>query len=410
VSHSTIYEFKKRLKFGFRSGHIQPLLEELGRYNSALYQFTESSRRLEGLRSAAPKTTFTSPIHHVRECAERLHRCLGGVWACSVHTNHVIDLQLESRIYKSGVPDEAAEERVLFSIAFLDSRILTRWLCLEVYVLTGDAHTTQKSPAKVNFATSTSSFDASTLPTIDCLCTTVSVPQSQSHRTLCLDHDQRLCGGYPTNQPIIHGQQERNGSSTSLEEVLSGSSASTRSRPFSSKQAYLLGLTVASSFLQLRATPWLCGSWRAKNVLFINETTANSIDFDKPYIRQTYSSCHSQTPPIPQAIIVDSDTDDNCSFLNLGIMLLEIFFREPIDSRRLQADAGPSQSFSDLQTVRRWVQQDKEEMPIGFYKAVSFCIGCFASTNVDLQDKSFRQTVVDQVIVPLKDELKMWNA
>jgi hypothetical protein len=60
--------------------------------------------------------------------------------------------------------------------------------------------------------------------------------------------------------------------------------------------------------------------------------------------------------------------------------------------------------------VRRWVQQDKEEMPIGFYKAVSFCIGCFASTNVDLQDKSFRQTVVDQVIVPLKDELKMWNA
>jgi len=76
----------------------------------------------------------------------------------------------------------------------------------------------------------------------------------------------------------------------------------------------------------------------------------------------------------------------------------------------LQADSGPSQSFSDLRTVRRWVQQDKEEMPIGFYKAVSFCIGCFASTNVDLQDRTFRQTVVDQVIVPLKDELKMWNA
>jgi len=207
----------------------------------------------------------------------------------------------------------------------------------------------------------------------------------------------------------MHRQQERNGSSTSLEEVLSGSSTSTRARPFSSKQAYLLGLTVASSFLQLRATPWLCGSWRAKNVLFINETAANAIDFDKPYIRQTYSN-DPQQPIAPQALAVDDDADDNCSFLNLGIMLLEIFFREPIDSRRLQADSGPSQSFSDLRTVRRWVQQDKEEMPIGFYKAVSFCIGCFASTNVDLQDRTFRQTVVDQVIVPLKDELKMWNA
>jgi hypothetical protein len=171
----------------------------------------------------------------------------------------------------------------------------------------------------------------------------------------------------------------------------------------------VLGLTVASSFLQLRATPWLCGSWRAKNVLFINETTANSIDFDRPYIRQTYSSS-PQPQKVSQALTVDNDTDDNCSFLNLGIMLLEIFFREPINSRRLQGDLGPSQSFSDLQTAKRWLQQDKEEMPIGFYKAVSFCIGLFASMNVDLQDNSFRQTVVDQVIIPLKGELKMWNA
>ncbi|KEQ68374.1 hypothetical protein M436DRAFT_68236 [Aureobasidium namibiae CBS 147.97] len=164
-----------------------------------------------------------------------------------------------------------------------------------------------------------------------------------------------------------------------------------------------------SAFLQLRATPWLYGSWRAKNVLFINETAANAIDFDKPYIRQTYPS-RPQQQLASQVLTLDDDADDNCSFLNFGTMLLEIFFREPIDSRRLQADSGPSQSFSDLRTVRRWVQQDKEEMPICFDKAVSFCIGCFASTHVDLQDKLFRQTVVDQVIVPLKDKLKMWNA
>ena len=309
------------------------------------------------------------------------------------------------------MPDETAEQRVLFSIAFLDGRLLNRWHCLEVYVLTGESQATQKPSAKVNFATcpASLSFDPSSLPAIDCLCKTMSVSKSPSHHALCLDHKQRLLGGYPTTRPGTNGQQERNGSSTSLEEVLSGSSASTRARPFSSRQAYLLGLTIASSFLQLRATPWLCGSWRAKNVLFINETAANAIDFDKPYIRQTYSS-HPPQQTASQAIAVDDDADDNCSFLNLGIMLLEIFFREPIDSRRLQADSGPSQSFSDLKTVRRWVQQDKEEMPIGFYKAVSFCIGCFASTNVDLHDRIFRQTVVDQVIVPLKDELKMWNA
>lgn len=328
-----------------------------------------------------------------------------------MHADHVIDLQLESRFYKSGMPEEADEERVLFSVAFLDSKLLNHWRCLEIYVLTDEPQSPQRPTGRVGFTTTTPAlrFDHSVLPTIHCLCTTVSAPQGQAHRTLCLDHNQRLLGGYSITPCNTQGQQDLNGSTTSLEEVLSLSAASTRSRPFSSKQAYVLGLTIASSFLQLRATPWLCGSWRAKNVLFINEDAAKSIDFDKPYIRQTYPSCHQQRTSTQTTAGAD-DADDNCSFLNLGIMLLEIFFREPIDSRRTPADSGPNQSFSDLQTVRRWVQQDKEEMPIGFYKAVSFCIACFASPDVDLQDNGFRQTVVDQVIVPLKEELKIWSA
>lgn len=366
---------------------------------------------MEDLRPTAPLTTFETPIHHIRECAERLHRCLGRVWACSVHAAHVIDLQLESRISKPGLPKEAAVERVLFSIAFLDSKLPNHWHCLEIYVLTEDSQPLQRPNGRVGFATSTPApgFDHSKLSTVHCLCATVSVSQSQVNHTLCLDHNQRLLSGYAIPSLNTQGQQGRSGSITSLEEVLSLSTASQRSRPFSGKQAYVLGLTIASSFLQLRATPWLCGSWRARNVLFINESASGSIDFDKPYIRQSYPSCHQQQI-LPQATTCADDADDNCSFLNLGIILLEIFFREPIDSRRMPTDLGPNQSFSDLQTVRRWIQRDREEMPMGVYRAVSFCIGCFASTNVNLQDNAFRQTVVDQVIVPLKEELKNWTA
>ena len=204
-----MYEFKKRLKFGFRSGQIQPVPEELGRYNGALYQFIESSRRLEGLRSTAPRTTFTTPIHHVRECAERLHRCLGRVWACSAHANHVIDLQLDSRINKPGMPEEAAQERVLFSIAFLDGKLLNHWHCLEIYVLTGHPQIPPGTTGRVAFATPTSTphFDHSTLPLIHCLCTTVSVQRGQADRTLCLDHKQRLLGGYSITINPLRGRE-----------------------------------------------------------------------------------------------------------------------------------------------------------------------------------------------------------
>lgn len=406
-----MYEFKRKLKFGFRSGHIQPLLEELSRYNGAIYQFTESSRRLEGLRLAAPKRTFTTPIHHVRDCAERLHKCLSKAWTCPLHADHVIDLQLESRVSKPDVAVADSEECVAFAIAFSDRVRLDHWHCLEVHVFIGSDPPSSRPVGKVDFVTARPAppVDLSTLPSIDCLCASVSVSQNLSHRNLCLDQKQRLLGGYPAPNSTTAARRSRNGSTTSLDEVLSGSCTAKGQKPFSSKQAYLLGLTVASSFLQLRATPWLCGLWRAQNVLFVNDAAANVIDLERPYIRHIYSSSLTQPKP-PQANPGAVDEDDNCSFLFLGIMLLEIFFREPIDCRRLPADSGPSQSFSDLQTARRWVQQDKEEMPIGFHKAVSFCIGCFASPNVDLRDTVFRQTVVDQVIAPLQDELRLWNA
>ncbi|THZ18496.1 hypothetical protein D6C91_05489 [Aureobasidium pullulans] len=411
TSQSSVHDLKRRLKFGLKSGQIQPLLEELGRYNSTIYQFTESSKRLEGQRSATPKSTFTTPIHHVRNCAEKLHRCLGGAWTCPLHTSQVIDLQLESRVSRPDMIDDDVEDRVVFSIAFLDDVQPDCWHCLEIHVLTEEIQTTRRATGKVNFINSSPapSVNLSALPTVHCLCKSVAIPHSHLDRAFCLDHKQQLLEGYPVLRPSVKAQRDRNNSITSLEEVLSASPAPTRQKPFSSKQAYLLGLIVASSFLQLRATPWLCGSWRARNVLLTKDTIADLIDFERPYIRQTYPSCNQQHAS-PRVTGTIDDTDDNCSFLNLGIMLLEIFFREPLSSRKLPADLSANQSFSDLQTVRRWMRQDKEEMPIGFHKAVSFCIGCFASPNVDLQDTTFRQMVVDQVIVPLKDELKLWSA
>ncbi|THX79008.1 hypothetical protein D6D05_05136 [Aureobasidium pullulans] len=232
TSQSSVHDLKRRLKFGLKSGQIQPLLEELGRYNSTIYQFTESSKRLEGQRSATPKSTFTTPIHHVRNCAEKLHRCLGGAWTCPLHTSQVIDLQLESRVSRPDVIDDDVEDRVVFSIAFLDDVQPDSRHCLEIHVLTEEIQTKNRATGKVNFVSSSPapSVNLSALPTVH------------------------------------------------------------------------------------------------------------------------------------------------------------------------------------FQTVRRWMRQDKEEMSIGFHKAVSFCIGCFASPNVDLQDTTFRQMVVDQVIVPLKDELKLWSA
>lgn len=234
----TAYEFTKRLNFGFRSTQIQPLLDELGRYNAALYQFTESSRRLELLRPAAPKATFTTPIHKVRDCAERLHRCLAGAWTCTRHTNHVLHLQLDSRISKPDVPAKDADDHVLFTMAFSHVLCPNQWQPLEIHVFSDQAPI--KSWGKVNFASTPTqpSIDLSTLHTVECLCSAVSTSHAHSSLGFCLDHEQKLLANYPLSQQTTNMSSTPSRYTKSLEDVLSKSPATARSKPFSSKKAY----------------------------------------------------------------------------------------------------------------------------------------------------------------------------
>lgn len=328
------------------------------------------------------------------------------------HPSHVLDLQLESRVAKADDLDKDLDDRMIFTVGFSDEEPPCRWHCLNIRVLFDEDSEITKTVSKVRFAASTpmcyQKLDLSKLQAIDCLCSAISSSQGQLPPDLCVNHQHQLLGHHSIMQQDVNAGPSRSGPATSLSQVLLAPKDAGRRRPFSSKQAYSLGLTIASSFLQLRATPWLSGTWCKRDILFIQEDDSHLINFDRPYIRQIHSG-QQQSMLSTQAPGSANDADDNCSFLNLGIMLLEIFFRESIEAHRPPEFSAANQSFSDLQTVRCWIREEREEMPIGFYKAVCFCISCFASPNVDLLDTEFRQTVVNEVIVPLKEEYNIWH-
>jgi len=63
---------------------------------------------------------------------------------------------------------------------------------------------------------------------------------------------------------------------------------------------------------------------------------------------------------------------DRYAFLKLGIMLFEIFAREPFPSS--QSPAAGDHRMADLVTVNHWVKQEKGNMINAFYNAISACI------------------------------------
>ncbi|KAL2029015.1 hypothetical protein VTO58DRAFT_110045 [Aureobasidium pullulans] len=103
-----VYEFEKKLRFSHKGRHIRPLLDSLERHNGQLGTFTEKSKRLSKARLKASGGALSTPLHHVRESAERLHRALAGTWTCSQHASHVVNLMLDPRIH---IPDSNTREQ-----------------------------------------------------------------------------------------------------------------------------------------------------------------------------------------------------------------------------------------------------------------------------------------------------------
>ncbi|THZ56709.1 hypothetical protein D6C86_07676 [Aureobasidium pullulans] len=411
-----VYEFEKKLRFSHKGRHIRPLLDSLERHNGQLGTFTEKSKRLSKARLKASGGALSTPLHHVRESAERLHRALAGTWTCSQHASHVVNLMLDPRIH---IPDSNTREQdSLDSVGFfltVPSFVSPHvFRSLQVHVL-HDTGTSTRDRDNLSFVVgspATTLMNVTSLPRVKCLCTVMEGSQSQKCIGFCLDHQEQLLGNYPLSQALQNGHNHCSGPSKSLKDIISSHIITSRRRkPFTSFQACHLGLTIASSFLQLGTTPWLCGQWRAEDVYFIQQATApKTLDVQRPFIRQTYLTTAIdpiQANPNSMAMVAASTgADDRYAFLRLGIMLLEIFSGEPFPSS--QNPPPGDQMMVDLLTVFDWVEQQKGYMTKAFYKAISACISWFADPRTDLQNDEFKREFLDKLIIPLRDELEVY--
>jgi hypothetical protein len=107
-----------------------------------------------------------------------------------------------------------------------------------------------------------------------------------------------------------------------------------------------------------------------------------------------------------------SNEDDGTNLLALATLLLEVRFSQRIEDRRRSEDLGPDSKPNEataIQTLKQWISQEKGNLSWAFRDAVSHCMKSFADPNADLQDPEFRQGVIDNVIVPLMNELHHWQ-
>jgi len=207
-----------------------------------------------------------------------------------------------------------------------------------------------------------------------------------------LESDGSLRGTYDVQQDVAYAE-----GLTKLDDVL-------RTKPgtISQQESYYLSTILTVSLLHLRNTPWLSGTWDKTQIAFLRvkgSASSGSVDIKQPFLIRK----HQKTPHINP--VGSPQPNDSSTLAALGVMLLEIYYRLPVESLDgLDISGTPPMQ---VDSVHRWVmeKESKGDLTFAFAKAIRFCLECFQGPNKLILEPEFSDAVDINVLKPLQEEL-----
>jgi hypothetical protein len=418
---------------------MKSLLDDLDECNKELERFVDKSERLGPYRKYSQKSA-TNPLNGVRTYAKILYSvlCVGA----NCYGSHKTKLQLEKRTK----PPKRAKSLVrrdnddnpCFTVSFLLSVDETGanssgiWQDAQIQVMTTDTALSScpkplSSAGKKNVGfnlpmplpakpAALSKIDQNTLQDLKDLCTPIRQAQAKKPCLgFCLDPAGKLRGVYPVETPIRSIPR-----TITLKEVLAASASPVSSMlKISRKERMNLAVILACSYLQLQGTPWLKDTWSKEDIVFNGDIMSTSIqpcDMEEPYIICEFRPLRSHTSGLlPHTTSASQPLlPGNPSLLSLGVLLLELYSGQTFEQYCIQAslENGPRldtyiQQLRNLDIVSKWLNAEQENLSAGYQGAILHCVRSFFDPIQNTTDETaFRQSVFDQVVVPLQSEMQ----
>ncbi|KAI9652014.1 MAG: hypothetical protein M1831_007255 [Alyxoria varia] len=179
---------------------------------------------------------------------------------------------------------------------------------------------------------------------------------------------------------------------------------------FSRRKRLSVALTMAKTLLKLHPGPLLKSNWSKQDICFFQDHD-KVIQTDHPLLLIDFGRKKrtASTPllPVPSNEQITSLQTSRSSVLALGILILEMWFNQAIESHPLhQQFLGPNGSemeFTNFNTAQKWQEQALEEGGLDLHNITWRCIYCaFGSASQDLNDKELRRAVYDEVAIALE--------
>lgn len=407
------FQFKKRAKFGWSKKKVKALLKELDKCNGFLKALNENMKMLEPYKKNQGQQSASS-LQRLQESAHSLYHELRLSLSSDCHFSHSANLQLEQRIMlKPAASKQKEKSDSIFTVLFpvepnLCSEASQTWKEAEVSIWEEELEGTickstlsKGSPPQIEVSSADAviipSSELQTFSALKIIDNTCRLIQQTQYFDSCLgfslDSSGKLRGVYPVQRE--NKSTTMIGKPIRLEELLTNPPLVNGLYGLTLKEKYVLAITLASSLLQLYNTPWLSESWSKKDIVFLSEdaTSKRPVNIQKPFVTAVFGPSTPTPQSNPPAI------DNNASLLGLAVVLLEVSLGQSIKSRHSTENLGL------FGTMKYWIAQQEDNLSKAFYSAICHCMSWYADPSKKLGDPSFRQEVLDQVVMPLRDEL-----
>ncbi|RPB25171.1 hypothetical protein L211DRAFT_806386 [Terfezia boudieri ATCC MYA-4762] len=468
------YEFR-RLTYTLGRKKRADILSKIEKHIDEMSRILSNSERLAPQRIKR-KSPISKHFQQVRSQASSLHAALSQAWKCNCFLGHAAKLLLERRVHTSEetkiydwkMEDSAIKFEVYFSINLEPSTSTapnkktttqnSEWCATAITIdpslnsdrshldnLTG-IYGPRSSMATSNISSLTKTgLKSTTRPLLD-ECRRVSFADtSVSSKSISFVNEVSeiidLCSalnqqpssqqnfGYLRDQQLdkLHtvtlGANSQLPSGTykiiSLDSLLGtgkGRSSNLSSALTTRRTRLEVAVILATSLLQLHPGPWLGERWGKRDIFFF-QSADGIIHTHLPFLLSQFQSSttlHSNSNMDGTPTNLQSRGGPSPPLLSLGILILELWFNQSIESLRFRNDylgkGGKTTEYTDYNTAQKWLEQTMDEAGPDLHDPTRRCIYCaFGASSQNLEDDELRKAVCDGVVAPLERLLQRFE-
>ncbi|KAK0511966.1 hypothetical protein JMJ35_005094 [Cladonia borealis] len=447
----------KRIAFTLNHKRRDKLMGQLEKHNSEIQNLLGNSERLEPMRKKH-KSPITTYFHQIRSQAQSLHAALTRAWQCGESSAHSAKLLLENRVtyHENGGPDITDPTTIKFNVFFgheweewTDTSSLlsspSDWCVAEIRMADPDDSFDRRASLSTEAGSRPSLLEASSKYQSNTSSRGSATSEADVRRVSFLENNAKdisvsldddateiidLCSvlqnrsscqsllGYlkdPAERRHSLSLVERSDLSFSeMQRVLSldgllGTKEDASGRPNLPRRTRLaIAVILANSMLQLHTGPWLCETWGKRDIYFL-QGRDGIIHTEHPFLVCHFRSGNQALTTGSEVvrIVRSASRASSSSLLSLGILILELWFNQKIESQpfrsRFQGPDGRDNEYTDFNTAQKWQEQAMEEASFDLHNPTRRCIYCaFGAISQDLEDDELRRAVYSEVVQPLE--------